>query len=193
MINEHPASASREKARAKLAGSTIPSGKSSSIFEIKEAPDEEELETPLNQQKSGRNSKISKNMDQSDPYLIEPHTDRNPNNLNLEDGSLSRSKLGSKSVDNFRNLDPKPKDDLLLKSKKDPTLAVFHKKINMDVFAIVPTRKPDKPKPTNAGVMNKKILANQNGFTSIKKNNHLSLKTETNKASLSTTEDKIAP
>jgi hypothetical protein len=193
MINEHPASATREKAKTKLASSTIPSGKSSSIFEIKEAPDEDELETPLNGQKSGRNSKISKNLDQSEPYLTEVHTERNPNMLVLEENSLGRGKPASKSVENFRNLDPKPNEDLLLKSKKDPALAGFHKKINMDIFAIAPARKPDKPKPTNAGVMTKKILANQNGATSLKKPSHLSSKPENNKASLSTTEDRIAP
>ena len=181
MINEHPASASRDKAKAKLANSTIPSGKSSSIFEIKEAPDEEELETPLNAQKSSRNSKISKNLDQTEPYLTEVHTERNPNKLILDDDRLGRGKQGSKSVENFRILDPKPNEDLLLKSKKDPALAVFHKKINMDVFSIAPGRKPDKPKPTTASIISKKIVANQNGHSSLKKNSYFSVKTEAKK------------
>lgn len=193
MINEHPASASRDKAKAKLASSTLPSGKSSSIFEIKEAPDEDELETPLHLQKSARNSKASKNLDQQEPYLTEAHTERNPNKLFLDDDRMGRGKQGSKSVENLRVLDPKPSEDLLLKSKKDPALAVFHKKINMDVFSIAPGRKLDKPKPTTAGIMSKKILANQNGLASLKKASHLSAKAEHNKASLSTTEDRIAP
>lgn len=152
MINDNemsPSSPRDSKDKQKIKISTSNNSnttKSSHIFEIKEAPEEEDVDS-LSLQRSVPSFKyeLTKNEHEIDPYQLEPQTERiighHSGNVSENSGSMNRAKNGSRSVGNFNSVVDSKLNDESNRSKKEAAIQSYHKKINMDIFSVTSGKK----------------------------------------------------